>query len=175
LFNNNLYFGDNLGNVCQGYVGSSDLFNTINADMQCAFNYFEDPGRIKRMTLVQPLITASGNITPFMGVDADFSTSSVSAPISTITGGALWGTAIWDQNVWPATQTNVISWYSVEVLGHALAVRMKINYSSGISSFDGVFDIGVFDNAIFDSGLVTSSPSLAVNAFNAVLEFGGYV
>lgn len=175
LFNNNLYFGDNLGNVCQGYVGSSDLFNTINADMQCAFNYFEDPGRIKRMTLVQPLITASGNITPFMGVDADFSTSNVSAPISTITGGALWDTAIWDQNVWPATQTNVISWYSVEVLGHALAVRMKINYSSGISSFDGVFDLGVFDNATFDSGLVTSTPSLAVNAFNAVLEFGGFI
>lgn len=175
LFNNNLYWGDNNGNVNQGYVGSSDLFNTINADMQCAFNYFDDPGRIKRMTLVQPLLTTSGSITPFMGVDYDFSTSSVSAPVSTATGGAEWDSAIWDSSQWPATSNNQISWYSVEVLGHALAVRMKINYSSGISAMDGVFDLGTFDNAEFDEGLTTTSPILQVNAFNGILEYGGYI
>lgn len=175
IFNNNLYFGDNTGDVCQGYVGSSDLFNTINADMQCAFNYFDDPGRIKRMTMVQPLLTAAGNITPTMGVDEDFNTSSTTAPVSTFTGGSLWDVAKWDVATWPSGTTNVISWLSVEAIGHALAIRMKINFSSGISTGDGIFDLGVFDSATFDSGLTTSGPLLNVNAFNAIMELGGYI
>lgn len=176
IFNNMLMFGDNTGSVNQGYIGSSDLFSNINADMQCAFNYFEDPGRIKRMTLVQPLLTASGNITPTMAVDYDFTTSTATAPVSTITGGALWDVAKWDVALWPSGSTNLISWYSVEAIGHALAIRMRVNFSSGLSMGQGTFDLGVFDQATFDSGgLTTNAPSLAVNAFNAVMENGGYI
>ena len=175
IFNNNLYFGDNTGNIAQGYVGSSDLFSSIDADMQCAFNYFDDPGRIKRMTLVQPLLTAAGNITPTMAVDYDFSTSTAVAPISTFTGGSLWDKAIWDVSVWAAASTNLISWYSVEALGHALAIRMRVNFSGGESTANGVFDLGTFDNSIFDSGLSTSAPLLNLNAFNAVMELGGFI
>jgi hypothetical protein len=175
IYNNNLYWGDNVGNINQGYVGSSDLFNTISADMQCAFNYFDDPGRIKRATMVQPLLTASGSITPFMGVDTDFGTSTVSAPVSTFSGGALWDVALWDVALWPSGSVNLINWLSVEAIGHALAIRMKINFSSGVSTGDGVFDLGTFDNAKFDEGLTTSTPLLQVNAFNAIMEMGGYI
>ena len=176
IYNNLLFWGDNLGNVNQGYMGSSDLFSTINADMQCAFNYFDDPGRTKRMTLVQPLLTATGNITPTIGVDADFSASTVSAPVtSSSSSSSAWDNAVWDVNLWPVGSTSVINWLSVDALGHALAVRMKINFSNGASTTNGVFDLGVFDAATFDTGLTTQDPLLQVNAFNSVLEFGGFV
>lgn len=175
IYNNNLYFGDNSGNIAQGYVGGSDLFASINADMQCAFNYFDDPGRIKRMTLVQPLLTAAGNITPTMAVDYDFNTSTAIAPVTTFTGGSLWDVALWDVGVWSSGSTNLIAWYSVEALGHALAIRMRVNFSGGTSTGSGVFDLGTFDNAVFDSGLSTQVPQLQTNAFNAVLELGGYI
>jgi len=184
IFNNNLYWGDNFGNVMQAYLGSVDVVavtsssaaaNPIAADMQCAFNYFDDPGRIKRMTMVQPLLTASGNITPTLGVDADFATSTFSAPVTTFTGGSLWDVAIWDVNTWPSGATNIISWLSVEVLGHALAIHMKVNFGGGVTTANGVFDIGTFDSATFDSGIGTTAPILYVNAFNAVLELGGFI
>jgi len=177
IFNNNLYWGDNFGNVNQGYMGGSDLFSTINADMQCAFNYFDDPGRTKRMTLVQPLLTVSGPITPSIGVDVSFSNSTTSAPVTNFTtGGALWDVALWDQALWPSGLIYETNWLSVTALGHAMAIRMKISFTS-LSSSDiaGAFDLGVFDSALFDSGLSSSNPILQVIAFNAVLEQGGMI
>lgn len=176
LFNNNLYWGDNLGNVNQGYIGASDLFSTINADMQCAFNYFDDPGRVKRMTLVQPLLTTTGNIAPFIAVDTDFSSSTVSAPVtSASSSSSAWDSAKWDVNTWPVGQMNSISWFSVDALGHAMAIRMKINFAGGESNSNGVFDLGVFDTATFDTGLTTTNPVLQVNAINSVIELGGFI
>jgi len=176
LFNNNLYWGDNTGNVNQGYVGASDLFATIDADMQCAFNYLDDPGRTKRMTLVQPLLTTAGNITPFIAVDTDFSSSTVSAPVTSPTSAlSAWDNALWDVDLWPVGQVNSISWFSVDALGHAMAIRMKINYSGGESNANGVFDLGVFDTATFDTGLATTAPVLQVNAFGCVVEMGGFL
>ena len=43
IYNNLLYAGDNLGNVNLMYSGGSDGIAPISADMQCAFNYFDDP------------------------------------------------------------------------------------------------------------------------------------
>jgi hypothetical protein len=176
IFNNVLYWGDNLGNVNQGYVGNSDLFSTINADMQCAFNYFDDPGRVKRMTMVQPLLTTTGTITPLLGVDTDFSTSTVSAPVTTPSlSASQWDNALWDVSLWPAGNINLIAWLSVDALGHAMALRLKINFSGGLSTANGVFDFGVFDSAKFDFGLSSTDPILQVNSFNTVLELGGFV
>ena len=176
IYNDNLFWGGNNGYVNQGYIGGSDFFENISADMQCAFNYFDDPGRIKRMTLVQPLLTAQGAITPFMTVDYDFTANTTSAPVSTFSGGALWDVALWDVALWPSGTTNVISWYSVEAIGHALAIRMKVNYDANTSTSNGTFDLGVFDTATFDSGgLTTQNPVLQTNSFNCVLEQGGYI
>jgi len=178
IFNNELYFGDNTGNVALAYMGGSDLFATINADMQCAFNYFDDPGRTKRMTLLQPLLTVSGPITPTLGVDVAFSTSTTTAPVSGFgTAGSLWDVSLWDRALWPIGLVYETNFLSVNALGHALAVRMKINFisTSTTQASVGVFDLGTFDNAVFDGGLSSINPILQVNVFNAVLEMGGYI
>ena len=176
IFNDNLYFGDNNGNVNLAYSGGLDGSNSIQANMQCAFNYFDDPGRVKRVTMVQPLMVASGNVTPTISVDEDFSVANVSAPISILIGGAEWDVAHWDIDVWPAGNQVVNPWLSVQAIGHALAVHMTVNISTNATTLNvGEFDIGTFDNATFDEGSGSMAPQLQVNAFNAIIELGAFV
>jgi hypothetical protein len=145
--------------------------------MQCAFNYFDDPGRIKRMTMVQPLITVAQPTTLSVGVDVEFGTSTTSAPISNFSfTGALWDVGLWDVAQWSGGIINEISFFSVNALGHAMALRVKLNFASGaaIPAQNGTFDLGQFDNAVFDSGIASNAnPLVKINLFNAILELGG--
>jgi hypothetical protein len=178
IFNNNLYFGDNTGNIALAYMGGSDLFNPINADMQCAFNYFDDPGRTKRMTLIQPFLIVSGPIVPFIGVDVAFSQSTSVAPVTGFTAAeALWDVSKWDLDKWPSGLVYQTNFLSVNAIGHAMAVRMKINFiaTSTTQGVTGAFDFAQFDVATFDSGLSALNPLLQVVAFGSVLEFGGFI
>lgn len=175
VFQNNLYFGDNEGRVVRAYAGTGDIDQPIVADMQCAFNWFEEPGKTKRMTMIQPLMTTGGTITPFIAIDTDFETSQAIAPITSFLGGAQWDVAIWDSSLWPALTINYKNWLSVTAIGHAMAVRLRVTIAGqGISS-DAVFDIARFDEAEFDIIFSDTLPILQVNAFNSILETGGAI
>lgn len=176
VFDERLFWGGNDGDINEGYVGSSDFTESILADVQCAFNWFDEPGRLKRMTMLQPLLVAGGSITPSVAVDADFQTSTGTAPISLIVGGVEWDEAIWDTSLWPGTTINFLDWLSVEALGHALAVRLRVNVDS-VSNYASLalFDVAQFDVATFDSSLSPNLPVLRINAFNSILEMGGPV
>jgi len=182
-FNDNLYFGDNIGAVNLAYTGRTDLANYIQADMKCAFNYFGTPGLVKNMTMAKPYIVADGSITPTMGVDIDFGSSNIVAPVSTSSAlGGTWDSGVWDTAVWGGGYITIANWYSVNALGTALALRMKINYSGqGTTTVTnvGVFDTGVFDSAVFDgTGVLTANtniPVLQVTAFETIQEPGGPV
>lgn len=176
IFNDDLYFGGNDGTVNLAYSGGLDLITPIAADMQCAFNYFDDPGRTKRMTMVQPLMVANGSISPTMSVDEDFAISTATAPITILTGTTVWDTARWDTDLWPVATTVIKQWLSVDAIGHALAVHMSVNVSSSSSISDtSEFDAGQFDTALFDQALANLAPQLQVNAFNAIIELGGFI
>lgn len=175
VYGDDLYFGDNKGDVLLAYDGGLDGTAPIAADVQCAFNYFDEPGRNKRVTMVQPLLTAAGTITPFIEVDADFQASNASSPIQILAGGALWDTAAWDVAVWPADTVSVTNWLSAQALGHALAVRMKVNVASVDVGALGEFDLSSFDSAEFDGGGSGAAPVLQINAFNAIVEYGSFV
>lgn len=180
VYQNSLFFGDNTGNVNLAYSGSSDLFNNIQCDMQCAFNYFDDPGRIKRVTMVQPLLTiqnlAVTGVAPTIAVDTDFITSNVNAAISFFAGtSALWDNAVWDSATWPTAIFNSTNWLSAQAVGHAMAIRFKLNFPGTLGPTNGVFDLGTFDNAKFDNGISQTNPTLQVNAFNCIMEMGGFI
>lgn len=161
LFNQQLFFGDNSGNVCQAYVGTQDNTSPVAADMQCAFNWFDDPGRNKRITFVQPLLTTSGVITPTISVDVDFSNFAPAAPVQIV-------------NPSGATQ-QFISWLSPQVnSGKALAIRMQANLSAQTIPGSANFDTAKFDNAVFD-GFSIEQATLQANAFNVILELGGFI
>jgi hypothetical protein len=173
IYKDNLYWGSNNGVINQGYVGSSDYISPINADMQCAFNWFDEPGRLKRMTMVQPLLILGGGLTPFLGVDEDFTTSSFAAPITSFAGTVLWDVALWDVAQWPAPTTTFDSWLSVTAIGHALALRVKVSVSPFGIILPSVFDIAQFDISSFAQTFDQTLPILQVNAFNCTAEFGG--
>jgi hypothetical protein len=178
VFNNTLYFGGNKGDINQCFVGSSDFGNPILADMQCAYNYFDAPGRLKRMTMVQPFITAGQTITPFISVDADFQTQTQTAGIQILSGGATWDLAVWDSAMWFGDLVQTTSWLSADAIGHALAVHLTLNIATtttGINGTPALFDFSYFDQAEFDVGVSTTSTILQVNAFNTLLEMGGFI
>ncbi len=176
IFNDELFFGDNLGNVANAYQGPADLVSPIVCDMQCAFNFFGAPGRIKRMTMIQPLLVTGGTITPTLGVDVDFGTSTLTTPVSSFAAnGAIYDTSTYDNSFYAQGPLPQSSWQSVNAEGHALAVRMKVNVLPAGDGTNSVFDTGTFDNMIFD-GYTGQSPSiLQINSFNAVIEAGSFV
>jgi hypothetical protein len=175
IFNDDLYFGDNIGNVNFAYTGIADLVNPIISDMKCAFNYFGDPGRLKRMTMAEPLLITSGAIVPTMSVDVDFADTSPSAPVSSITPqGAIYDTSVYDTGLYATGNVSLANWLSTDAQGRALALRMKVNVlPTGVSS-QSIFDTGVFDTAVFD-GLSSADATLQLNAFNVLLEYGANV
>ncbi len=174
LLNQALYFGDNFGNVNLAYSGSADLVSPIPADMQCAFNWFDDPGRNKRITMIQPLMTSDGQISPSIAIDVDFANVAPAAVAQTISQGATWDNAIWDQDVWGGGLVQVTNWLSAMGVGKALAVRMTVNVVPTGPGALSVFDKATFDNAVFD-GVGTLPVTLQVNAFNAIMELGGFI
>lgn len=183
IFNESLYFGDNDGNVNLAYAGGLDLVTPILADMKCAFNYFEAPGRVKNATMVRPFLIADGTLVPTIGIDVDFGDASLAAPVIVLTPqGALWDVSKWDQSSWSQGSAPVINWLSCTGLGTALAIRMKVNLgaggSAGSAAQQSVFDTGVFDTAVFDGNGATlrsgqGVPTLRVNVFEINLEMGG--
>lgn len=174
VYNNNLYWGGNSGIVNQGYIGSSDALNSIVGDMQCAFNWLDEPGRTKRMTMIQPLLSISSNISPTISVDTDFTTSTAIAPITPFVGTTLWDVARWDVSSWPGLASIFDSWLSVEAIGHAMAIRMRVNVTTVPDSI-AVFDTATFDVSSFDEGFSLTPSVLQVNAFNSIAELGGAI
>ena len=175
IFNDNLYFGDDSGAVWQGYSGYADGNLGVHIDMQCAFNWFDEPGKEKRMTMIQPLLTTQGNIVPDLEIDTDFNTSTFIQPITITAQGVLWDSAIWDVSLWPAGTTNYTQWLTVQAIGHCFAARLPLNASGDGRSLRQRFDIATFNNSSFDGSLNGSPITSEVNAFNAILETGGAI
>lgn len=175
-FNDQLFFGDNAGLVANAYQGPADLISPIVADMQCAFNFFGAPGRIKRMTMLQALMVTGGTITPTIGVDVDFGSISPTAAVSSFapTGG-VYDTSTYNNSVYAQGPLPLSNWQSVQAQGHALAVRIKINVLPSGANGTSAFDVGAFDIMVFDAFTGQAASVLQINSFNAVIEMGAIV
>jgi hypothetical protein len=175
LMNDQLFFGDNSGNVNLAYSGPADLVSPIVADMQCAFNYFGDPGRLKEILMVQPLMITSGTITPTISIDVDFGSVSPAALVtSPMPAGALYDVSLWDASFYASGFQTQDLWQDAIGEGHALAVRMKVNTVPSGPGGTSVFDTGVFDTMVFD-GFGTTPTTLQIMAFNALVRKGGFI
>ena len=122
------YYGGNDGTVWQWDYGSGDGINPITATVQTAFNYFESRGHLKRWTMVRPILTTDGSVTPGVGLNVDFGTGApVSIPSVTSTGGALWDVALWDVAIWPIGSALVANWTTVEGIGQCASIITKVS------------------------------------------------
>ena len=130
VFNESLYFGDDDGNVNLAYAGGTDDGDPIVMDMKCAFNYYNDPGRVKVIQMIKPFMVASGNVSPSFRIDVDFGDQNFLPLVTSITQiGFLWddATSKWDTALWGEATQIFNDWQSIGALGTALAIRAKLN------------------------------------------------
>lgn len=129
-----IYFGSNDGRVYKWDVGSGDYVGAtplpITAQVQTAFNYFNTRGHLKRWTMVRPIITTDGSVTPGVGLNIDFGTGApISIPSTISTAAALWDVAIWDQALWPVNSSVIANWTTVEGIGQAASIITQLTTS----------------------------------------------
>lgn len=122
------YFGGNDGGVYQWDYGAGDyvdsaLETSITATVQTAFNYFNSRGHLKRWTMVRPILTTDGSVTPGVGLNIDFGSGApVSIPSTISSTGAQWDVALWDQAIWPQNSSLVANWTTVEGIGQCCSI-----------------------------------------------------
>lgn len=184
IYNESLYFGGNTGSVNLAYTGGLDYVSPIQYTMKCAFNYLDEPGRIKNANMIRPFFVADGTISPQIAINVDFADDAITAPVTSLSPvGAIWDTSVWDTGTWAQGTITVTNWLSCNALGTALSINMAVNISGSSASqaaLSSVFDIGTFDTMVFDgNGNITASglniPVLRVNVFELLLENGGPV
>ncbi len=140
------YWGGNDGTVWQWDNGSGDGNNAITATVQTAFNYFGSRGHLKRWTMVRPIITTDGTVTPGVGLNVDFGTGApISIPSVASSGGALWDVALWDQAVWPINSAISANWTTIEGIGQCASIITKVATVSNGQSNGVVLQLNSWD------------------------------
>lgn len=147
IFNDEPYFGSN-GFVGRAWNGLVDNTSNINATAKQAFNYFGQRGKLKRWTMLRPVILTNGSPGLNMSLNVDFEDSGSTAVLSyTASSGSLWDTAVWDTDVWGGGLIVQKAWQGVNGIGYCAAPRLQAA-SQGIevywASSDIVMERGAF-------------------------------
>jgi hypothetical protein len=126
------YFGANDGRIYQFDYGAGDYIGDegfpITATVQTAFNYFDSRGHLKRWTMIRPILTTDGSVTPGVGLNIDFGTDApISIPSTATTVAALWDVALWDVGIWPLNSSLVANWTTVEGIGQCCSILTKVS------------------------------------------------
>ncbi len=155
-FQDRLFFGGNAGVVYEADRGGSDNGASIAVDMKTAFNYFGLRGNQKRWTMLRPIISTDGQLTPGIALNVDFRDDAApSTTNSSLDPAALWDVAVWDVDVWPATQRTLAEWVTVSGIGYCASIRMTAS--------------------VLSTGGADLAPTLRINGFDTTFETGGYV
>lgn len=153
----NIYFGDNHGNVCQWYVGSGDNSLPITCIVQTAYNSFGNGAQLKRYPMLQPLITTTGNPIPSVGINVDFNQTNILSTAQPLSSGVpLWNQVNWNQFNWPGGPATTDAWTSVQGIGHYVSIVTQVSTTSTASN-------------------PTFVTTLQLNGWNIIAESGAFV
>jgi hypothetical protein len=138
-----LYFGGQAGGIVyRADFGTSDNGNDIAWGLKTAFSDFKVPSRLKRFTLLRPLMETTLNPSASISLDVDYSDVSVQNVPSYSGNPGIWSNTNWDASNWGGAQT-LRPWVSLGKIGYVGAVRMAgqtRNSYLQISAFDIVFE-----------------------------------
>lgn len=145
---NDMHFGGN-GFVGTLYTATSDDGNNITAAVQQAYSYFDNPGQLKRFTLVRPILQSSGGVPSVLcGISVDFEPVDNFGAVSfnpEAQKQAIWDIAKWDKNVWAGGLITTKVWQGVTGIGYTGSINMTVQ-SRGIelhwASTDYVMESG---------------------------------
>ena len=153
LINRQLYFGTN-GEVVKfgrelGDDGDifADNSTNIDGDLQTAFSYFKDRGRLKQFKSMRANFLLSGEISSLFGINVDFDDAALGGSISfSPAAGNLWdaATALWDTALWSSGVSPSGDWLTVTAVGTAAAARLQTASQSDVrlQSFDHLYESG---------------------------------
>ncbi len=137
-----LYFGGD-GVVYQADTGLDDADAEIAGDMKTAYNYFRDPGRVKRFTMLRPVLRSNGIPHPAITVNVDF-TDAIPTAVPTFTASdAVWDTAVFDVDAFAGESEATLVWTTVSGIGRCAAIRMRtrtMGAEMSLSSFDMLYE-----------------------------------
>jgi len=173
VFNDNLYFGNNVGEVIKADTGSADIDVQITATGETAYNPLGNSGRLKRFAMIQPLVRTIGDARPSLGISTDFvETSSLSTPSGATKAGAQWDVAVWDTDVWPEESVSINDWTSTPALGRFASVKFRA--ITGEEVTDAYWGHGVWGSDHW-GGLSNADQTMEINGFNILAELGEFV
>lgn len=123
LWGDQLFFGDNAGNVYR--YGAESATPTV-AIMQSAYSTFGTPLN-KRFTLARPRFIAPPGYAPQLMIQTDYDTRE--PPIAAVTlvdDSAQWDVAAWDETYWAADSVPILPWQTVEGAGFSASLALAI-------------------------------------------------
>lgn len=122
IMGDGLYFGAN-GFVAQADHTETDGTQAITCTCQQAFNYFGDPGKLKRFTQARCIFLADGSMQAAISMGVDFGPPPAYRAIPLHTGSStLWGSA-WGSN-WGGSLKLSKKWAGVAGIGYSGSIAM---------------------------------------------------
>ena len=173
VFNDALYFGANNGRVFKADNSSADIDTAITAVGQTAYQALFTAGNIKRLSMVQPLITTSGDARPSVGVSVDFQETSVlSTQSGAASSSALWDSAAWDSNLWGGASVFVSDWTSTPALGRFSSIKFQATI--GTAADVSLWGVARWAQDGWGSTNIGDIP-MQINGFVVLAEVGGFI
>jgi len=128
ILNGNLYFATNDGGVAHGLYGNFDSdTDTIEGDVQSAFNNYGTPSTLKTFHMARPIFIATDAPSVLVQLNTQYSIQNVPGSPS-FTGGdtAKWDESFWNTAVWAGAFNTYQAWVGVNGLGYYGSLRMKV-------------------------------------------------
>lgn len=175
VYNDNLFFAGNEGDVYQADYGRADIDTPIVAVGQTAYEAYKS-ARTKRFSKLRPLITATGSNRPSVGISTDFvETQNLSAiTASTGSSGSVWDGAglTWDQAglTWGGGEVQATDWADVTGLGTFGSVKFRA--VTGTQSGGALWDVAQWGSSLWGSQ-AQSDETMRIQGFLVLYEVGG--
>lgn len=136
VWDGDLYFTTS-NKVVKAWTGTSDYGNNIVASAKTAFNYFRARSRVKRFTLLRPILELDLQVKLELGIDVDFESGQMYNNILLDgTSSSIWDTSLWDSALWSASNYISKDWRTVEAKpGFAAAFRLRVSTKSASVSW----------------------------------------
>lgn len=144
LLGNDAYYGSNTKVIKYADGVYVDNATNIEADMQQAFSYFGERGRLKHFKMMRPVLQIGGAIDSLISVNLDYDNTEPSGSLTVSPPSqSLWDTAVWDSGTWGGLITTA-PWQTVIGVGTAGSVRFKVQSQSEtrLQATDHVFEYG---------------------------------
>lgn len=147
VLNEKPYFGSTDGKIYQADYEHTDNNANIVASLKTAFNYVGSRARMKRFTMIKPLITTNTSSISFsIGVNVDFEDREINNVVeSTVASTSPWDTSPWDVTPWGDSIVYVNKWYTLTGLGRCGSFVVGGSFNGvelNVNAFQVNFDMG---------------------------------